>query len=205
MSNPTQERRYARARAEILESAARAFAKKGFHGTSVDDVAREAGMSPSSLYRYFEGKEELYRALVNNIAEVVLAPFSDPLLPTLPFCQRLEWLVRRQLSTIEAHREFFITFASDRASMDWQLAGKADPVGDAYDRWVAAFRALLEEGVGDGALRPLDTWNTAYLVSGALSATVFRWIRGQLPVALQDYVPILLDMLLCGLRSEHQP
>ena len=64
---------------------------------------------------------------------------------------------------------------------------------------------VLEEGVGDGALRPLDTWNTAYLVSGALSATVFRWIRGQLPVALQDYVPILLDMLLCGLRSEHQP
>ncbi len=89
--------------------------------------------------------------------------------------------------------------------MEWQLAGKEDPVGDAYDRWVAAFRALLEEGVADGALRPLDTWNTAYLVSGALSATIFRWIRGQLPVALQDYVPSLLDMLLCGIRSEHQP
>ena len=89
--------------------------------------------------------------------------------------------------------------------MDWQLAGKEDPVGDAYDRWVAAFRALLDEGVADGVLRPLDTWNSAYLVSGALSATVFRWIRGQLTVALQDYVPILLDMLLCGIRSEQQP
>jgi AcrR family transcriptional regulator len=84
MSNPTQERRHARARTEILESAARAFAKKGFHGTSMDDVAREVGMSPSSLYRYFEGKEVLYRAMVDNIAEVVLAPFSDPLLPRCP-------------------------------------------------------------------------------------------------------------------------
>ncbi len=115
MSNNMQARRYARARAEILESAARAFARKGFHGTSIDDVAREAGMSPSSLYRYFDGKEALYRALVNNIAEVVLAPFGDPLLPTLPFGQRLEWLVRRQLSKVETHRKFFITFASDRA------------------------------------------------------------------------------------------
>ncbi len=205
MSKPAQERRHARAQSEILESAARAFAKKGFHGTSIDDVAREVGISPSSLYRYFKGKEALYRALVDNIAEVILAPFSDPLLPTLPFGQRLEWLVRRQLATVEAHRDFFITFASDRASMDWQLAGTGDPVGDAYQRWVAAFRALLEEGVADGALRRLDTWNTAYLVTGALSATVFRWIRGQLPVALQDYVPILLDMLSCGIRSEHGP
>ncbi|MBK6581116.1 MAG: TetR/AcrR family transcriptional regulator [Sandaracinaceae bacterium] len=201
MSNPTQERRHARARTEILESAARAFAKKGFHGTSMDDVAREVGMSPSSLYRYFEGKEVLYRAMVDNIAEVVLAPFSDPLLPTLPFDQRLEWLLRRQLATIEAQREFFITFASDRASMDWEFAGTGDPVGDAYHRWVAAFRTLLEEGVAIGALRRLDTWNTAYLVTGALSATVFRWIRGYLPVALQDYVPVLLDMIFCGIRS----
>lgn len=205
MNNPTQERRHARARADILDSAARAFAKKGFHGTSIDDVAREVGMSPSSLYRYFDGKEALYRALVDKIAGVVLAPFSDPLLPTLPFGQRLEWLVRRELATVETHRDFFITLASDRASMDWQLAGREDPVGDAYHRWVAAFRTLLDDGVASGALRRLDTWNTAYLVTGALSATVFRWIRGQLPVALQDYVPILLDMLFRGIHSEHQP
>ncbi|MDP1822626.1 MAG: TetR/AcrR family transcriptional regulator [Archangium sp.] len=205
MSHTTQERRSARARAEILESATRAFAKKGFHGTSIDDVAREVGMSPSSLYRYFTGKEQLFCAMVDSIAEVILAPFSDPFLATLPFMQRLEWLVRRQLTVVEGHRESFITFASERASMDWELAGKEDPVGDAYDSWVAAFRALLEQGVADGTLRPLDTWNSAYLVSGALSATVFRWIRGQLPVSLQEYVPNLLDMILCGIRAEQKP
>ena len=88
MSSTSQERRHARIREEILESASRAFARKGFHGTSVDEVAREAGLSPSSLYRYFGGKEDLYRALVDRIAEIILAPFCDPLLPTLPFRQR---------------------------------------------------------------------------------------------------------------------
>ena len=206
MSTSTaRDRRHARAQTEILESAARAFARKGFHGTSIDDIAREAGISPSSLYRYFEGKEALYRAMVDNIAEVVLAPFDDPLLATLAFEQRLEWLVRRQLSIVETNREFFVTFASERASMDWELAGGKDVAGSAYERWVTAFREVLEQGVADGTLRPLDTWNAAYLMSGALNATIFRWIRGQLPVALQDYVPILLDMILSGIGSEQQP
>ncbi|RLB47305.1 MAG: hypothetical protein DRJ42_25695 [Deltaproteobacteria bacterium] len=204
MSNSTgRDRRHARARAEIAESAARAFARKGFHGTSIDDLAREAGVAPSSLYRYFEGKKEIYEAVVDNIANVILAPFSDPLLSSLAFDQRLEWLVRRQLSIVEGHREFFITFASERASMEWELADEKNFAGAGYDRWVAAFRELLEEGVADGSLRPLDTWNIAYLVSGAVSATIFRWIRGRLPVPLQDYVPILLDMILTGIRSEN--
>ncbi len=206
MSDSTgRTRRHERARAEIVESAARAFARKGFHGTSIDDIAREAGISPSSLYRYFSGKEELYRALLDNISEVVLAPFSDPLLPTLEFEPRMEWLVRRQLSIVEDHREFFVTFASERASTDWELAGEKSHAGEGYTRWVAGFRELLEQGVADGSLRPLDTWNVAYLVSGALSATIFRWIGGRLPVDLQDYVPILLDMILAGIRAKDRP
>lgn len=205
MSSNSQERRHARTREEILESATRAFARKGFHGTSVDEVAREAGLSPSALYRYFDGKKDLYRALVDRIAEILLAPFCDPLLPTLPFRRRLEWLVRQQLAIVGEQRELFVTLALDRASMDWQLAGAEDPVGDAYGRWVAAFRELLEEGIGDGALRSLDSWNVAYLVAGALSATVFRWIRGHLAVPLQDYVPLLLDMLFAGIAPEQEP
>jgi AcrR family transcriptional regulator len=201
-SNTSQERRHARAREEILESTTRAFARKGFHGTSIDEVAQEAGLSPSSLYRYFGGKEDLYRAVVDRLAKIILGPFRDPLLPTLPFHQRLEWLIRRQLSIVDEQRELFIAFASDRASMDWQLAGNQDPVGDAYGRWVAAFRELLEEGIADGSLRSLDSWNVAYLVSGALSATVFRWLRGALPGSLQEYVPVLLDMLLAGIGVE---
>lgn len=159
-------------------------------------------MSPSSLYRYFDGKEAVYRALVEEIARVLDAPFTDPLLSSLPFGKRLEWVIRRQLSIVEARREFFITFSADRASMDWELASTEDLTGDAYNRWVEAFTALLEQGVAAGELRSINTSNAAYLLSGALSATVFRWIRGQLPGDLQEYVPVMLEMILQGIGSK---
>ena len=50
-------------RALILAAAERAFLQKGFHATSMQDVAAEAGMSPGNLYRYFPSKEAIVAGL----------------------------------------------------------------------------------------------------------------------------------------------
>ena len=53
--------------AAILKGAAAAFARSGFAATSMDDVAAECGVSRLILYRHFEGKEELYRAVLQQV------------------------------------------------------------------------------------------------------------------------------------------
>ena len=50
-------------RAEILQAAARCFARSGFHGASMQDICAEAAMSPGNLYRYFGSKEEIIAAI----------------------------------------------------------------------------------------------------------------------------------------------
>lgn len=49
---------------EILDSARRAFAEKGFDGASMQDLAREAGMSVGNFYRYFPSKAAIVEALI---------------------------------------------------------------------------------------------------------------------------------------------
>lgn len=49
--------------AEILRAAATCFSERGVHGTSMQEVASEAELSVGTLYRYFDGKEDLVRAL----------------------------------------------------------------------------------------------------------------------------------------------
>jgi AcrR family transcriptional regulator len=196
-------RRQAHGRAAILAAAARAFAARGLHGTTIDDIARETGFAPSSLYRYFPSKHDLHLALLEATAEEMLAPFSDPLLPTLKFRERLEWLLRRQLATIEAHRESFVVFASQRAAVErGETEGRAGGSRPAYDRWVASLEEVLEAGVNDGSLRALNPRDMAYFVAGALNTTVFRWMRGKLPQPLQAHVPTLLGMILRGLQTD---
>lgn len=53
-------------RQAILAAAKRLFAAKGFHGSSVSDIAREAGLPVGSLYTYFAGKDEVFRSVVDE-------------------------------------------------------------------------------------------------------------------------------------------
>lgn len=50
-------------REQVLAAASTCFARGGFHGTSMQDVARAARMSPGSIYRWFRGKDEIVEAL----------------------------------------------------------------------------------------------------------------------------------------------
>jgi len=53
-------------RQAILAAAKRLFAAEGFHGTSVADIARETELPVGSIYTYFEGKEEVFRCVIDE-------------------------------------------------------------------------------------------------------------------------------------------
>lgn len=66
MTGNVRERTRELVRAEIAEIAARAFAEHGFERTTVDDAAREAGISRATFFRYFGSKEEAVIATVQS-------------------------------------------------------------------------------------------------------------------------------------------
>ena len=53
-----------RRRQQIMVAAKNVFAQKGFNKATMEDIAKEAELSPGTLYLYFKNKEELYKALV---------------------------------------------------------------------------------------------------------------------------------------------
>lgn len=58
-------------RAEILAAARRCFVRDGFHGTSMQDLLAEVGLSSGAVYRYFPGKQDMILAIAEeNLAEV---------------------------------------------------------------------------------------------------------------------------------------
>ncbi|GLW99857.1 TetR/AcrR family transcriptional regulator [Microtetraspora sp. NBRC 16547] len=63
---PVRRMRRAERREQILDAATRAFARAGYAATSLDDVAAEAELTRAMLYRHFESKADLYRAVLDR-------------------------------------------------------------------------------------------------------------------------------------------
>jgi AcrR family transcriptional regulator len=81
MPKVTQEHLDARRR-QIVNAAMRCFARKGFQRTTMQDIFREAELSPGAVYSYFDGKDEIVRAIVVDLMRIlgeIAAVLSEPL------------------------------------------------------------------------------------------------------------------------------
>jgi AcrR family transcriptional regulator len=87
-AEPVRRMRRAERREQILDAATRAFARAGFTATGLDDVAAEAGISHVILYRHFDSKAALYRAVLERACQQLEQAtgsddFDDDSLPAL--------------------------------------------------------------------------------------------------------------------------
>lgn len=81
-------------RKDIMDAARQLFLRHGFHGTSMDALAKEACVSKATLYSHFEDKDALYRALINDkMADYKVDDFTD----------MLNWDVASDLQLIAKH------------------------------------------------------------------------------------------------------
>src|SRR4051812_26736734 len=64
-------------RQQVLNAAEACFSRKGFHGTSMSEISKEAGMSAGHIYNYFDGKDAIIAAFVQSNVDRVSALMRD--------------------------------------------------------------------------------------------------------------------------------
>lgn len=107
----------ARKREGILNAAARAFARGGYHATTMQDIAREAGYTPPSLYAYFSGgKEQIFAELAALLSREFVAVFEEAVPLELPLSQRLELLLSKLFEKADRYRDAVKVFMVARLS-----------------------------------------------------------------------------------------
>src|SRR3954451_2037563 len=97
-------------RAQLLVVARRVFGKAGFHGVSMDEVAKEAGVTKPILYDHFNSKEELYVALLDADASSLEARVRSALLAPTGNRQRIQQSFQAYFDFVDEHAGGFRLF-----------------------------------------------------------------------------------------------
>ncbi|MEO0544885.1 MAG: TetR/AcrR family transcriptional regulator [Pseudomonadota bacterium] len=120
----------------ILKASFEVFITYGFRKTSMDDIARAAGMSRPALYQSFKNKTDIFRALVSRFCEVSLARAETELKTTAPFGERLMSAIK--VSIIEMNGMV------EKAPHGMELMAVNDEIAhDLEEIWNSQFAALL--------------------------------------------------------------
>jgi len=84
---------------QVAEAALRLFARYGYKRTSMDDIAREAGVARATLYLHFKGKDDVFRAMLAGLGGQVETRCREALATPGPFAQRLAALMEAHHGT----------------------------------------------------------------------------------------------------------
>ncbi|WGW10534.1 TetR/AcrR family transcriptional regulator [Saxibacter everestensis] len=101
-------------RAQLLEAAGEVFVERGYHATSMDEIAESAGVSKPVLYQHFPGKRELYLALIDLNAAALEQAVTEALTSTSDNKQRVEATIGAYFDFVgEQQSQFRLVFGSD--------------------------------------------------------------------------------------------
>jgi AcrR family transcriptional regulator len=192
-TRPAMRERYDRRRAEVVLGAAQVFAERGYDQTSVPELAEALGLAAGSLYHYFGSKEQLLRAICDQLMDPLLeraeALLEEPREPA----EQLRALVRLWVEHVVAHRAHMLVFQQERHVIERGAAWR----GVRASR--KAFERLAEEALARVDVAPAHPASDVRLVLSALLGMVnhtAQWYRprGRLSAtAIADgYVDLLL-------------
>ena len=184
-----------RRRVEILRSAAAAFRRRGYHGASVEEIARALHMTKGNLYYYFRDKEEILYFCHDHSLDILLDLLGQVQEEGGPPEERLRTLILAFVHMIidELH--------GTALTMDLQALSPARlrKVIAKRDRFDRGLRRIVQEGMDQGAFAAGDAKLAAFAVLGAVN-WITRWYDDKGASSSEEIARTFTAFLMDGVK-----
>jgi AcrR family transcriptional regulator len=196
-SREAREIERAQKREAVLLAAVRMFNARGFHATSLDDVAASLNISKPTVYYYLGNKEDILLECLARGMALLRAAAEDAAKSAGSGLGRLQSFSRRyaEIAMDDFGRSVIRTdeevLSSDGARRFRAQKGEID----------RHFRAFIAEGMKDGSIAPVDVKMAAFTLAGALSWTA-RWHDPNGPMTPPAIAATMVDLLTTGIAAQ---
>ncbi len=202
MKDAIQEQFAAARRNQILDAAAKVFAEKGFHPTTIKDIAREASLADGTIYNYFDNKTSLLVGILDRMKEATLQEVNLPDFSELDFRSFLRVYLQYPLTALKpGNFELFRVVISEimvnKEFRELYYQKIFEPTLSMAEKY-------FQEWAAQGSIKNVDLNLTIRAISGMVFGLILEHIMGDktLEENWEDLPDFLTNLILDGIGSK---
>jgi AcrR family transcriptional regulator len=187
----------------IIEAAEALFSRYGLKKTSIEEIAKLAGLGKGTVYLYFRSKEEIFEAVVEKMSEVLTASLRTALAEVQSHSEKLErYIVTRLRFVHDLIKTNGLTAeVMNEASCTPAVFRVRDKFGS---QQIALVKQIIDDGVAAGEFETSDSEVSAMAIYVAMDCLEKPWSFQGRQLALEDKVKALIELYLVGLKKRTQ-
>jgi TetR/AcrR family transcriptional regulator, cholesterol catabolism regulator len=183
---------------ELVGAAARLFSERGYHGTSMQDLADALGLLRGSLYAHIGSKQELLFEVVDQGARRFMERGEQALRAGAPSARRLRDFLVGHVEVAIEQLDAGRVFLNEWRYLDDGLQREIKAKRNAYEEIV---RSILRDGVETGELRAGLDINMAARLVLSCGNWIYAWYRLDGKSSPSEIGEAFADMIIGGLKE----
>lgn len=184
-------------RNEILFAAAQIFGQKGYHATSMQDIAQAVNLQKASLYHHVSSKQEILVELLDQALDLLIERMNQVMALEIPVDQKLRQAVSTYLTTLVTQRDLASVLLLEHRSLDPELHAHHIPRRDRYEQ---LWRDLINQGLSEGVFCCTEPSMAVKAFLGVINWTI-TWYRSDGSLTAEAIADQFADLFLFGLTK----
>lgn len=175
---PRREREKLRQREEMLATALDLFSQKGYHNVSMQEIAEKAEFAIGTLYKFFQNKEELYKALVLEQCDEFEEALTQAIEKPEDEVEKLRNYVRTKLEWFRSNLPFVRLFLAESRGASFNIkAGLDEVLRKRYYNFMEGIALIFDRGIKSLRFKPIaEPYYLAVALDSIVDASLLLWL-----------------------------
>ncbi|MDQ3232198.1 MAG: TetR/AcrR family transcriptional regulator [Pseudobdellovibrionaceae bacterium] len=184
----------------IMEAAQTLFSRYGLKKTSIEEIAKSAGLGKGTVYLYFRSKEEIYEAVVQKLGEIFTEQLRKEIADVHTFTGKLEQYINTRF------RFMYDLIRNNGLTAEVMNEGSCAPgvlrLRDKFGcQQIALLKQIIDDGVAAGEFETSDSEVSAMAIFVAMDCLEKPWSFQGRELSVENKVKALIELYLVGLKK----
>ncbi len=203
MKDVTHEEHITTRRNQILDAAAKVFAAKGFHPTTIKDIAKEAGIADGTIYNYFDNKPALLIGILDRMKTTVLETTDLSQLIDADLRTLIKAYLYHPMQALKADNFALFRVIVSETMVNQEM--RSLYYQQILDPTLTLGEGVLQQWAEKNAIKSLDISLTLRTISAVMLGLMLQYVMGDITLEEKwDELPdFLADLFLDGIGVDH--